>query len=535
MSKWKTWVAVLAIGATLPVMGWAKDYGTAKNIIMMIPDGMSVEALTTARWMNEGKSFTMDEMATGLVRTHNANTPIADSAPAATAYATGVKSESPYIATYPSAAGMPGAETWEARRAKMPLATILEGAQTLGKSTGLVVTSNIQHATPAAFSAHYPDRNNYEVLAEHQVYQNMDVVLGAGSRYLQAEKRADGEDLVSVLKNKGYDYLTTRTELLQSNAPKIWGMFAPKAMSYDLDRDLQQEPSLAEMTEKALQILAQNPQGFFLMVEGSQIDWAAHANEPVALVHDIWAFDRAVAVAKEFADRHPDTVVIVVADHGTGGVTFGQKDISKGYDKAPLTSFARIVPQARVTEKRVAEELNSERTNIQTLLSDHFGITDLSPAEVEEIRQAKEPSTAIGHAISKRSHIGWTTLGHVGGDVALYCYAPSPNAKILTGTVQNRDIGAYMADLFDLDLRALTDRYFIPARPALEAKGAKVEFERVNEGEVRLHITKGDQHIVVPMDKNIAIVNGKTIELEAVTVYNGETCYVSQSLLDLVK
>lgn len=164
----KILAATLVVATLVPSFVFAdkKGYGSAKNVIIMIPDGMSVEALTTARWMTEDKKFVMDDLATGLVKTNNSNTPIADSAPAGTAMATGIKTESSFVGCYPTKGGMPGAIEIEKDREKQPIANVLEGAERSGRSTGIVSTSNIQHATPADFSAHNPDRNNYEDLGE---------------------------------------------------------------------------------------------------------------------------------------------------------------------------------------------------------------------------------------------------------------------------------------------------------------------------------------------------------------------------------
>lgn len=208
-----------------------KDYGSAKNVIIMIPDGMSIEALTTARWMTDNYSFTFDSWATELVKTNNSSTPIADSAPAGTAIATGIKIESPFIGTYPTKAIMPGTKNFDENLVKSPIATVLEGAYRTGRSTGIVSTSNIQHATPAAYTSHYPDRKNYQILGEQQVYQNMSVVLGAGSKYLRTEQRKDGEDLITEIKNLGYDYINDTATLKATTSNKIWGMFAEENMA----------------------------------------------------------------------------------------------------------------------------------------------------------------------------------------------------------------------------------------------------------------------------------------------------------------
>ncbi|MFM9414535.1 alkaline phosphatase [Peptococcus simiae] len=531
--------SVLFCSVTFPGMPGpaeaAQDtYGRSHNVIMMIPDGTNVEAVTTTRWMTDSKALTMDSMLTGMVRTNNANTPIADSAPAGTAMSTGQKTESPFIATYPTKAGMPGAETMDESRAMAPLATVLEGAKRAGKSTGIISTSNIQHATPADFSSHHPNRNAYEDLGEQQVYQKMDVVLGAGSHYLTAENRADKEDLIKEIKDQGYTYVTTPAEMASAGNGPLWGMFAGKSMAYDIDRDPAKEPSLAEMTQKALDLLSQNDKGFFLMVEGSEVDWAAHANDPVGVVSDLLAFDKAVAVAKDFADRHGNTTIIIAADHGTGGMTFGERAISKGYDKAPLESFTKYIKNAKLTGQGVALRLNADRSNIDAVMNEAYGLNDLTNEERQLIRDAKDVQGAVGKVISDRSHIGWTTNGHVGGDVALYCYTSSPEAKLLTGLVFNHEIGLYMADLLDLDLVALSKDLYVPVRDAFADTGATITFDNSRPANPEVIVTKDKKTIIFPISKNYAIIDGKRVELDGLTVFNTQKTYVPASAAKLL-
>jgi len=532
----KLFTTTLAIFTLLPSIAFAEkpDYGSAKNIIIMIPDGMNVESLTTARWMTDDYALTLDSMATGLVRTNNANTPIADSAPAGTSMATGIKTESPYIGTYPSSAGMPGAETFEEDRSNMPIANVLEGAKSLGKSTGIISTSNIQHATPADFSAHHLDRNAYEEIGEQQVYQNIDVVLGAGSQYLEGKNRADGEDLVREIKSLGYGYVTSPSELENFSGDKLWGMFGESELSYEIDRDPKKEPSLAEMTDKALNVLSKNKDGFFLMVEGSKIDWAAHANDPVGVKSDIIAFDEAVKVARDFADKNKDTVIICAADHGTGGMTFGNNNIAKGYDKEPLDSFTKYIKNAKITGQGFESKINSDKSNIRELFLENYNINDITDKEIENVKTAKDVQEAVGKIVSSRANIGWTTGGHVGGDVALYCYSTDPNAEIISGTVHNSDIGKYMEDLFNLNLEGLTDKLYLPARENFEEKGATVEYDNSEKSNAVLKVTKDNTTIEFPMYKNYGIKDGKKIELNGLVIHNGEKVYVPQSALDLI-
>lgn len=510
------------------------DFGSAKNVIVMIPDGMSVEALTTSRWMTDDYSFTFDSWATGLVRTNNASTPIADSAPAGTSMATGIKTESPFVGSYPTKAVMPGAEPFDASMAKSPIANVLEGAYRTGRSTGIVSTSNVQHATPADYSAHHPNRNNYQALGEQQVYQNMSVVLGAGSKYLSSDARDDKEDLIGEIKNLGYDLVTDTASLNASTSNKLWGLFADESLSYDIDRDPAKEPSLEEMTKKAIDVLSKNNKGFFLMVEGSEIDWAAHANDPVGIVSDVKAFDRAVKVAKNFADKNKDTVIIIAADHGTGGITFSSVTNEKNYDKVALEEFTHIIKDAKLTGQGASKLFAEDGSNIAQVMKDNYGF-EPTAEEIQSIATAKNKQMAIGHVISNRSHIGWTTGGHVGGDVGLYIYSTASNAKKLSGTVHNAEIGKYTADLLDVDLSKLTKELYVKARPALEAKGANVEYVEASTGNFELVITKGNTKITVPMYKNYAMVNGNKTDLKGLVIFNGESVYIPQSLVDLVK
>jgi alkaline phosphatase len=175
------------------------------------------------------------------------------------------------------------------------VATVLEAAKQQGRSTGLVATSRITHATPAAYASHIDDRGKDNDIMEHLVYNNLNVALGGGKRHLVPEencnltdvpeggKRSDCQDLLAVLKDRGYAFVETKQELmdLPGNTDKVWGMFAMSHMQPDIDRQhfAPEEPSLAEMTEKAIEVLNRNENGFFLMVEGSQVDWAGHNND----------------------------------------------------------------------------------------------------------------------------------------------------------------------------------------------------------------------------------------------------------------
>lgn len=429
---------------------------------------------------------------------------------------------------------MPGSENFDESKALMPIANIVEASERIGKSTGIISTSNIQHATPADFSSHHQDRNNYEDLAEQQVYQNMEVVLGGGSSYLSKDTRKDGEDLISEIKSLGYDYVEDTASMKNSTSEKLWGMFAEKSMSYDLDRDPVKEPSLSEMTSKALDILSKNEKGFFLMVEGSQPDWAGHANDPVAMKSEIFPFNKAVEIAKNFVDSNEDIVLIIASDHGTGGLTFGHRDISSGYDKEPLDTFTQIIKNANKTGLYYADNLNEDKSNAKELAKQIFQI-DLTEEEVQSIKDSDDAQMAIGTIISTRSQLAWTTGGHVGGDVALYCYSNSNNAKLLKGTIHNNEIAKYISSLFDLDLNKTTETLYLKARETFENESATVNFKYSPNTNHQLIVSKDGKEIIFPISKNYALVNGEKVDIKGLTIFNTETVYIPSGALELVK
>lgn len=527
-----------SVAALVATMMLAVSGGTAmavekdtsiKNVIILIPDGMANDATALARWY-KGSSLTLDSMASGMVRTHSADAPIADSAPAGTAFATGHKSHTGYVGVLPDEATMPGQQPIAGGDAKKPVASILEASKLAGKSTGIIATSEIMHATPADFTAHYPDRKNYDALSMQQAYNGVDVVLGGGGKFLEAAGRKDGQDLVAQIKDQGYDFVTTPEGLKKSTSSKLWGSFSPEALAYNLDRDASKEPSLAEMTSKAIDVLSKNDKGFFLMVEGSKVDWAAHANDPTGIISDVLSFDDAVKVAVDYAKQNQNTVVVAVTDHGNGGLTIGSSDTTSNYDKTPLASFIDPLKKAKMTGEGLEAKLNADRSNIKEVLSTYFGITDLTDEEVKTIKDAKEGSMnyAVGPIISKRANIGWTTGGHTGGDVVLYTYAP--NGDRPTGVIDNTDVNKYMTRVLGLDLDTVSKQLFVPAKAAFEAKGAKFTADTKV-----ITVTKGSNKLELPVYKNIAMLNGKNTTLNGVVVFNGVDYFVPQQAIDLIQ
>lgn len=530
-------VTVAAQLLPAPVLAASK----AKNIIVLMVDGCGATHTTVSRWY-KGEPLAMEEIVIGSVRTYSAESLITDSAPASTAFATGKKSNSKFIGVLPARAGMPDVAFTETLKYQ-PVASVLEGAKLAGKSTGLVATSNIQHASPAGYSSHTHNRGDYNDIAEQQVNLNIDVVFGGGKQYLlpksQGGVRTDGENLIDVLKSRGYGFVETREQLLSAKDKKVWGMFAADAMAYELDRvQLQpQEPSLAEMTQKAIDILAKNDKGFFLFVEGSKVDWASHANDPVGVISDVLAFDDAVKAALDFAKKDGNTLVLAFSDHGNGGMSLGNKSTDKNYDTLPYSALVSPLRKAILTGEGIEKMLadNRSEANIRAVMEKYFGVADLTADEITAIQKAKkgEMNYAVGPMISNRSVIGWTTNGHTGEDLFMYGFGPSAPK----GTIENTDIAKISANSIGVELASTTKRLFVEADKAFAAIGAKAEIDQSNKENPRLIVTKGNVRAELPFSTNTIIIGKETKQMEGLTVFAAKLgkVYVPMQAIELVK
>lgn len=319
------------------------ENASAKNVILLIGDGMGFPQLTLARIEKADSNLSsygsvnlsMDKMEqTGIVKTFSANSFVTDSAPASTAMATGKKTNNGVISQDPIAIqGLRDGEN---------LTTILEMAEDSGLSTGIVTTTRITHATPAAFYAHVDNRDNESEIAEQLYISGVDVILGGGLQYFVSKndtdplgnegKRNDDRNLLNEFETLGYVLVYNGSGFQEADSNKtlkLLGLFESSHMQYDLDRLSGEEtdPSLADMTEKAISILSHDPRGFFLMVEGGRIDHAGHERNLSRNTADTLAFDDAVKSALDFASSNNDTLVIVTADHECGGLVLQPENL----------------------------------------------------------------------------------------------------------------------------------------------------------------------------------------------------------------
>lgn len=292
-----------------------------KNVIFCIGDGMGLSqtAFTRIQELGPDGILNMETMpVVGITRTHSLDSLATDSPAAGTALATGVKTDNGMIGMTPDGT---------------KYQTILEAARDAGLRTGLAVNVQITDSTPAAFGgAHVKSKCEEAEIAEQLLANKFNVLLGSRKEFFipkttHGSKRKDNRNLIAEAKEAGYEYVETTEQLESATKPYLLGLFEHKLLTSE-----QPVPSLAEMTRKAIQILTTNngdssaeSAGFLLLVEGHQIDWACHQNDADKLVRQTLLFDEAVKVALDFAEADGQTLVVVTADHETGGLTIRTK------------------------------------------------------------------------------------------------------------------------------------------------------------------------------------------------------------------
>ena len=524
MKRFLSICTIAAAVAAAPSVQADDDYRirrSAKNVIVMVPDGCHTSIQTLARWF-KGEPLQLDSMTAGTVQTHMANSVITGSAAAATAFATGEKTTARFLGVAPRHEDLltgyvPPAD----KEPYEPMATVLEAAKMKGIATGLISTSRITHATPAAYAAHIHDRGMDNEIMEHMVYQDVDVVFGGGKRHLlpksEGGKRTDGENLVNVLVDRGYQFVETKDELETLESGKAWGMFASSHMTADIDRQFiaPTQPSIAEMTSKAIELLSQDEDGFLLMVEGSQIDWAGHANDSIYMVTDMVAFDDAVKVAVDFAEMDGNTVVIAFPDHNTGALSIGSGTAKMSYTATKVEDVVGPLMGMQFTSGVLVGKIGDDKSaqNIMANIQEGWGLT-ISQEDADEIVARSERmslSNAINEVISERYTVfGWTTHGHTAEDVPVYTYGM--NRKV--GTLDNTELALITADKLNVNLDKADEKLFIDVAEEFAADEWELDLETDPENPV-LKI----KDAILPVSKDLVIQGDETTEMEGIVVY----------------
>ncbi|MDG5758399.1 alkaline phosphatase [Natronococcus sp. A-GB1] len=444
-----------------------------RNAITFIHDGMGPTQVTGARYLkayqedpeqfplNADPSETPLHMdrheahGTMTVFPDDPNEVVIDSAAGATspgaidcaASATGIGAG---VKTYNGAIGGIRNEDGEF----VPVETILEAASDAGLATGLVTTTRITHATPAAFAAHVPHRSMEDEIAEQYIdAADVDVLLGGGKAHFDPEQRDDGRDLLGAAEEQGYRIVETDEELADVEESPVLGLFTEddSHLNYYLDRQSDTtQPGLVEMTEKALDLLSENDEGFFVMVEAGRVDHCGHKNDPAILDEQLEG-DRAVGACLDFArdDGTAPTTVVTTADHECGGFSLGRDGIYN-VDYEMIDAL-----QASVTEGIVPaiDEEVEDVEDLQTVMSEVAGIeledVDRNHSDADIYRAidlgplyAEVP--ALRDMLNRQMLIDFTSHGHTGVDVPLY--ADGPNAEFFDRARDNTDIADVMAD-----------------------------------------------------------------------------------------
>jgi alkaline phosphatase len=416
-----------------------------KNIIMIVGDGMGPAYTSAYRYFHDDPTTTeieetvFDRHLVGLSSTYPARESgyVTDSAAGATALATGVKSYNGAIAVDTD---------------KNNVLTVLEWAKSQGKKTGVVVTSQVNHATPASYLSHNESRRNYNAIANSYIDDGIkaDVILGGGWKYFIREDR----NLVNEFKQAGFHYIDNYQQL--TNIPQdkpVLGLFADVGLPWALDD--KNPHRLLAMTQAATKQL-ENPNGYFMLVEASQIDWAGHSNDIASAMAEMDDLAKTLEYLEDYVKNNPDTLVVVTADHSTGGFTIGadgkylwqpeilretkhsSKAIAKHFAKDDISQFNQqnLLPFTLTSEE--LDNLATRKKSVQENLAKYNQLTE------DEQKEQKEPSVervlykTINHIIDSRTVTGWTSGGHTGIDVPVFSFgAQSEN---FTGYQDNTDI-----------------------------------------------------------------------------------------------
>ncbi|MGD9569495.1 MAG: alkaline phosphatase [Sedimentibacter sp.] len=466
---------------------------TPKYIFMFIGDGMSAVQVNSAQiygGTNEHNNINLDEMnfqdfeAVGYQTTQDATSFAPDSASTATSLSSGFKTWSGTLGLRPvgNKAGNK-AENVDGKDVPKTIAERLKEEK--GMKIGIVSTVTINHATPAAYYAHVPSRNDYYDIAMQMADSGFDY-FGGGSINQATGKNKDQKDAYEVVKEKGYKVVNTKNDILALNnkSGKVYAVTPVTqdsgAMPYAIDNK-KGDLTLADFVKKGIDVLDNN-KGFFMMTESGKIDWAGHANDAKANISDVLAFEEAVQVAIDFGKKHPkDTLIIVTGDHETGGMTIGQA--TTGYDTAfsilenqkmsyvafdelvddmieakPELKFADVMPA--ITENFGLKNEFTDAEAKDNVAAKTYMALELSDSEVARLETAfaetmkEEPtkneetallyggynplSVTLTHILNNKAGIGWTSYSHTGVPVPVY--ATGARSELFTGAYDNTEV-----------------------------------------------------------------------------------------------
>lgn len=438
-----------AFGASFQALGkeYTSSKGVAKNIIFLVSDGMSAGTLSMADTLlknKEGRSsewirlYEENTVRRALMETSSANSFITDSAAAGSAWGGGMRVKNGALNIGPNG--------------ERPI-PILQKFKAVGKSVGCVTSVQITHATPASFCVNNSSRNAMPVIAEDYLQFRFDCMLGGGLNYFDGTKRADKKDLITAYKQAGFDFIQTKKELatVSGNKP-IMGIFAEEGLPYAIDRENDAQlqsitPSLAEMTQSAIQHLRKNKNGFVLQVEGGKVDWAAHANDTAALLYDQVDFDEAVKIAMNFAQLDGETLVVITTDHGNSnpGLFYGNQ-ANRNFEKLFATKASnewilnQITPE--FTGKMLIDFVRDRQNYVLSEEDAQSILKGFTLGEDGVYNSNRLPVATYAQLQAPHTSVQWAGTNHSSDHVELAMFGPG--SEKLTGFVKNFELHNFL-------------------------------------------------------------------------------------------
>lgn len=444
----------------------AKGDGRPRNIIFMVADGLSpgvpaqaelFSHMVRGRGTQWAALAASDSVVQGQFDMASLNSPVTDSAAAASAWATGTRICNWALNTLPDG------------RTLTPIGVL---AKRSGRAVGLVTTTRLTHATPAAFVAAVPVRDANEQDIPPQYLEVADVLLGGGMQTFDRAKRRDKRDMVAEFRQRGYAIARSRDDLLKWRGSRMIGIFDDNHLPYSIDRNReaaiqQRVPTLVEMTQSALNALSNNQEGFLLQVEGGRVDHAAHNNDAAAMLHDQLAFDDAIALVIEYCSTNPDTLVIITSDHACGnpalnGMGTHYERAGEFFDKLPLASASFDAIERRL---HAAAQANKPIDADAVLDAIHWGtgleISREDGATIAAVLHG-EPAPEInlqeaniygivGQILGNQTGMAWTGIAHTSDWVPLL--ALGPGSERFRSLLKNTDAYDHMTALWGIEHR----------------------------------------------------------------------------------
>ncbi|WP_438710051.1 alkaline phosphatase [Aquimarina muelleri] len=428
----------------------------AKNIIMIVSDGMSIGTLNmvdlylsrkTAKCSNWLQLYKDNKVSRALMDMASASSIVTDSAAASSSWGGGVRIDNGSLNVSKN-----GEE-------HMP---IWQKFKQAGKKAGCVTTVPITHATPAGFCINSKSRNTQEEIAEKYLEQKFDVMMGGGNNYFSPDKRKDKKNMYKVFRANGYEVVKTRNDMFSASINKpILGVFEDRGLPYSIDRDSNRElvqkiPTLAEMTQKAIEAMKDHPMGFVLQVEAGKVDWAAHGNDIAGLIYDQVAHDEAIQVAMDFAHQDRQTLVIITTDHGNAnpGIIYG-KEANNNFD-----SIQRYKHTNEWILNGISKETSISQIKERVRFAQNFALTD------EECKQLLSyyttlqtedglynprhlPFKVLAKMQQQHNSVGWISMQHSADYVELALYGPG--SHLLKPFIKNTDLHYLMLEAAEIE------------------------------------------------------------------------------------